>query len=125
LTGLGLDTRDILQINATIIAGSLIFLTLIGITPTVKSIVSVPVILTLLTVIFFSFSSLVALQGSKNGALDLMKAGFIIIIMFALIIILLPTTKDIIERLFFSPSNQTITNQNVSNQTIVNQTIIG
>jgi hypothetical protein len=118
-----LQPKDILQINATVIAGGLIFLTLIGINPTIESIRSFPVVLTLLTVIMFSMSSWVALQGNKDGALDIMKVGFLIIVIFALLIMITVLTKDIIQY-FYNPTNQTITNQNVTNQTIVNQTKI-
>jgi hypothetical protein len=88
---------------------------LIGITPTVKIITSFPVVLTLLTVILFSMSSWAALQGSRNAALDIMKVGFLIMVIFAVVIIITIPTRDIIQTFFFPPSNQTITNREKSN----------
>ena len=119
-----LHTRDILQVNATVIAGSLIFLTLIGIKPSYESLATFPVILTLLTVVMFSMSSWVALQGGKDNAVDIMKAGFLIIVIFALLILVTSPTAELIKQLF-TPTNDTITNQNITNQTVVNQTKIG
>ena len=129
---LDLHTRDILQINATVIAGGLIFLTLIGSALQIKS--STPAsteiigtIILLITLLLFSMSSWIALRGQKNEAVDLMKWGFVFIFIFMLVILLIMAINDLrdsIQRLFTN-TNQTITNQNVTNQTIFNQTKIG
>ena len=65
-----LEQKDILQINATIIAGALIFLTVITITgSTTTQIISQihAMIIALGVIIFFSLSSIFALRGISTG----------------------------------------------------------
>ena len=87
-----LEQKDILQINATIIAGALIFLTVITITgSTTTEIISQihAMIIALGVIIFFSLSSTFALRGNINWSVELMQIGLIILLVSAVILFII------------------------------------
>ena len=93
-----LEQKDILQINATIIAGALIFLTVITITgSTTTEIISQihAMIIALGVIIFFSLSSIFALRGNINWSVELMQIGLIILLVSAVILFIINIGKTI------------------------------
>ena len=93
-----LEQKDILQINATIITGALIFLTVITITgSTTTEIISQihAMIIALGVIIFFSLSSIFALRGNINWSVELMQIGLIILLVSAVILFIINTGKTI------------------------------
>ena len=93
-----LEQKDILQINATIIAGALIFLTVIIITgSTTTEIISQihAMIIALGVIIFFSFSSIFALRGNINWSVELMQIGLIVLLVSAVILFIINIGKTI------------------------------
>ena len=95
---MALEQKDILQINATIIAGALIFLTVITITgSTTTEIISQihAMIIALGVIIFFSLSSIFALRGNINWSVELMQIGLIILLVSAVILFIINIGKTI------------------------------
>ena len=93
-----LEQKDILQINATIIAGALIFLTVITITgSTTTEIINQihAMIIALEVIIFFSFSSIFALRGNINWSVELMQIGLIVLLVSAVILFIMNIGKTI------------------------------
>ena len=93
-----LEQKDILQINATVIAGALIFLTVITITgSTTTEIISQihAMIIALGVIIFFSLSSIFALRGNINWSVELMQIGLIILLVSAVILFIINIGKTI------------------------------
>ena len=93
-----LEQKDILQINATVIAGALIFLTVITITgSTTTAIISQihAMIIALEVIIFFSFSSIFALRGNINWSVELMQIGLIVLLVSAVILFIMNIGKTI------------------------------
>ncbi len=93
-----LDQKDILQINATVIAGALIFLTVITITgSTTTEIISQihAMIIALGVIIFYSFSSIFALRGNINWSIELMQIGLIVLLVSAVILFIINIGKTI------------------------------
>jgi len=93
-----LEQKDILQINATIIAGALIFLTVITITgSTTTEIINQihAMIFALEVIIFFSFSSIFALRGNINWSVELMQIGLIVLLVSAVILFIMNIGKTI------------------------------
>ena len=93
-----LEQKDILQINATIIAGALIFLTVLTITgSTTTEIISQihAMIIALGVIIFFSLSSIFALRGNINWSVELMQIGLIILLVSAVILFIINIGKTI------------------------------
>ena len=93
-----LEQKDILQINATIIAGALIFLTVITITgSTTTEIISQihAMIIALGVIIFFSLSSIFALRGNINWSVELMQIGLIVLLVSAVILFIINIGKTI------------------------------
>ena len=93
-----LEQKDILQINATIIAGALIFLTVITITgATTTEIISQihAMIIALGVIIFYSFSSMFALRGNINWSVELMQIGLIVLLVSAVILFVINIGKTI------------------------------
>lgn len=124
-----LTNRDILQINATIIAGGLIFLTLIGNVMDIRNFtpLSFAIIFLLITIMIFSMSSWVSLKGRNDDAVDLMKLGFILLIIFILtnlIGMVIKGGRDIVQKVFLYFTNETGTDQNLTNQSSANQSIL-
>jgi hypothetical protein len=83
-----LQSRDILKINATIIAGAFIFLTFIGfsfetIDKTEIFKIFPQVLFSLLAIIMFSISSLQCIAGKKSQAMNWMYYGYAFIIILA------------------------------------------
>ena len=93
-----LEQKDILQINATVIAGALIFLTVITITgSTTTEIISQihAMIIALGVIIFFSLSSIFALRGNINWSVELMQIGLIVLLVSAVILFIINIGKTI------------------------------
>ena len=93
-----LEQKDILQINATIISGALIFLTVITITgSTTTEIISQihAMIIALGVIIFFSLSSIFALRGNINWSIELMQIGLIILLVSAVTLFIINIGKTI------------------------------
>jgi hypothetical protein len=93
-----LEQKDILQINATVIAGALIFLTVITIAgSTTTEIINQihAMIIALGVIIFFSFSSIFALRGNINWSVELMQIGLIILLVSAMILFIMNIGKTI------------------------------
>ena len=93
-----LEQKDILQINATIIAGALIFLTVITITGSTKTEIISQIhamIIALGVIIFFSLSSIFALRGNINWSVELMQIGLIILLVSAVILFITNIGKAI------------------------------
>ena len=93
-----LEQKDILQINATVIAGALIFLTVITITgSTTTEIINQihAMIIALEVIIFFSFSSIFALRGNINWSVELMQIGLIVLLVSAVILFIMNIGKTI------------------------------
>ena len=93
-----LEQKDILQINATVIAGALIFLTVITITgSTTTEIISHihAMIIALGVIIFYSFSSIFALRGNINWSVELMQIGLIVLLVSAVILFIINIGKTI------------------------------
>jgi hypothetical protein len=112
---LNLDDKDILQINATIIAGDFIFLTLIaGVFPKGNVATALPITISIIIIMIFSLSSYFLLRGQRDPSIDLMKVGFGMIFLFAITVLLVLTInglRDSISSLFYEITNQTISNQ--------------
>jgi hypothetical protein len=70
--------KEILQINSAFIAGALVFLTLSSIasTPEERWYRVISIVFGIGIIIFFSVSSLMAIKGNRNRALDIMTFGF-------------------------------------------------
>ena len=93
-----LEEKDILQINAIILAGALIFLTVVTITgSTTTEIISQihAMIIALGVIIFFSLSSSFALRGNINWSVELMQIGLIILLVSAVILFIINIGKTI------------------------------
>ena len=93
-----LEQKDILQINATVIAGALIFLTVITITgSTTTEIISQihAMIIALGVIIFYSFSSIFALRGNINWSVELMQIGLIVLLVSPVILFIIIIGKTI------------------------------
>jgi hypothetical protein len=93
-----LEQKDVLQINATVIAGALIFLTVITITgSTTTEIINQihAMIIALGVIIFFSFSSIFALRGNINWSVELMQIGLIVLLVSAVILFIINIGKTI------------------------------
>jgi len=67
-----LEHKDILQINATIIAGALVFLTVISFSSTI-AIKSGGIVLALGIIVLFAQSSVFVLSGDRKGGLIAMR----------------------------------------------------
>ena len=114
-----LEQKDILQINATVIAGALIFLTVITITgSTANEIISQihAMIIALEVIIFFSFSSIFALRGNINWSVELMQIGLIVLLVSAVIlfIINIGKTMEQAQQIILKWFNGTSTSKNQS-----------
>ena len=91
-----LEQKDILQINATVIAGALIFLTVITITgsTTTEILNQIHVMMVALgVIIFFSFSSIFVLRGNINWSVELMSLGFVVLLVSAVILFIINIGK--------------------------------
>jgi hypothetical protein len=87
-----LDQKEILQINATILAGALIFLTLVAtVGSTLLEVLykNTALVFAAVIIITFSTSSLFSFRKDTSYSLTSMKAGFILFIIFALILIVM------------------------------------
>jgi hypothetical protein len=91
-----LEQKDILQINATVIVGALIFLTVITITGSTRTEILNQIhamMVALGVIIFFSFSSIFALRGNINWSVELMSIGFIVLLVSAVILFIINIGK--------------------------------
>ena len=127
-----LDPKDILQINATIIAGGLIFLTLIvGVLDIENSDPNYLVTgIMMLTMLIFLLSCFSAIRGHKTDAIRLMLFGFIVFIVFIIgifatkAVIGLVKVTQVLQNYISNQSNsqQHFLNQNSTNNTKTNLT---
>jgi len=116
---MALEQKDVLQINAIIIAGALIFLTVITITgSTTAEIISQihAMIIALGVIIFFSFSSIFVLRGNINWSVELMSLGFVVLLVSAVIlfIINIGKTMEQAQQIILKWFNGTSTSKNQS-----------
>ena len=91
-----LEQKDVLQINATVIAGALIFLTVITITGSTRTEILNQIhamMVALGVIIFFSFSSIFALRGNINWSVELMSLGFVVLLVSAVILFIIKIAK--------------------------------
>jgi len=114
-----LEQKDILQINATVIAGALIFLTVITITgsTTTEILNQIHVMMVALgVIIFFSFSSIFVLRGNINWSVELMSLGFVVLLVSAVIlfIINIGKTMEQAQQIILKWFNGTSTSKNQS-----------
>jgi uncharacterized membrane protein YbhN (UPF0104 family) len=93
-----LEQKDVLQINATVIVGALIFLTVITITGSTSTEIVNQIhamIIALGVIIFFSFSSIFALRGKVLNAEEIMQIGLIVLLVSAVILFIMNIGKTI------------------------------
>jgi hypothetical protein len=89
MTIAGLENKDILQINATIIAGALIFLTFLSVSTASEAENRVAgIIVGSGTVLIFSTSSIQVISGKKDSAITIMRADFILLIAVDIIFVI-------------------------------------
>jgi hypothetical protein len=119
-----LDNRDILQINATIIAGALIFLTIysfpLNVTAVSNRIIGIG--LGIGVIAFFSESSYFVLSGKRPDGVSTMKLGFTYLLfgsIFFLITVLWSSVQQIdqtlsnVSRSLTNPSAPTFSHKSV------------
>ena len=114
-----LEQKDILQINAIVIAGALIFLTVITITgsTTTEILNQIHAMMVALgVIIFFSFSSIFVLRGNINWSVELMSLGFVVLLVSAVIlfIINIGKTMEQAQQIILKWFNGTSTSKNQS-----------
>ena len=114
-----LEQKDILQINATVIVGALIFLTVITITGSTRTEILNQIhamMVALGVIIFFSFSSIFALRGNINWSVELMSLGFVVLLVSAVIlfIINIGKTMEQAQQILSQWFNGTSTSKNQS-----------
>ncbi len=83
---MNLDARDLIIVNSTIISGILILLTISSFSPGEFPNRSIFVTLAVLSVIFFSISSLYVLSEDFDKAIKYIQIGFISVICFMIFI---------------------------------------
>jgi hypothetical protein len=88
MTIAGLENKDILQINATIIAGALIFLTFLSVSTASEAERVAGIIVGSGTVLIFSTSSIQVISGKKDSAITIMRADFILLIAVDIIFVI-------------------------------------
>jgi hypothetical protein len=82
-----LQPRDILQVNATVIAGGLIFLSLLGAEGQSRAGNSAAIGFALIIMITFSTSSILCLLRRVTNAITCMMGGFGLLVIFSFIIL--------------------------------------
>lgn len=82
-----LESKDILQINATIIAGALIFLTFLSFTTSVEAENKLlGIIVGSGTILIFSVCSLEVISGKKDHAIRILRAGFVFLMAITIVL---------------------------------------
>ena len=84
-----LENRDILQINASIIAGALIFLTLSSIVSVEQEKITrlASIVYGLIILVIFSISSRYIIVGKKDNGIYWMERGFVGIVFASIVLI--------------------------------------
>jgi hypothetical protein len=121
---LTLEQKDILQINATIIAGTLIFLTIFSVTSSKATEIlnqNYGISLALVIIFTFGLSSAAALKEMNKKAIDIMVIGFYILIASSLILFVNNIVRHLVEPVgniptWFNTTNQEARSENVSNR---------
>jgi hypothetical protein len=121
---LTLEQKDILQINATIIAGALIFLTVFSITSSkATEILNQNYAISLGLVIIFTFgiSSAAALKEKNKKAIDIMVIGFYILIASSVILFVNNIVRHLVVSVghiptWFNTTNHESQSENLSNR---------
>ena len=121
---LTLEQKDILQVNAIIIAGALIFLTLFSITSSKATEIlnqNYAISLGLIIIFTFGISSAAALKEKNKKAIDIMIIGFYILIASSLILFVNNIVRHVIESVeniptWFDSTKQEPQNENLSNR---------
>jgi hypothetical protein len=121
---LTLEQKDILQINATIIAGALIFLTVFSITSSKATEIlnqNFAVSLALVIIFTFGLSSAAALKEKNKKAIDIMIIGFYILIASSIILFVNNIVRHLIESgvdlpTWFNTTTQKSQSENLSNR---------
>ncbi|HEY7108989.1 MAG TPA: hypothetical protein VH415_06160 [Nitrososphaeraceae archaeon] len=119
-----LEQKDILQINATIIAGALIFLTVFSITSSKATEIlnqNFAVSLALVIIFTFGLSSAAALKEKNKKAIDIMIIGFYILIASSIILFVNNIVRHLIESgvdlpTWFNTTTQKSQSENLSNR---------
>ena len=119
-----LEQKDILQINATIIAGTLIFLTIFSITSSKATEIlnqNYGISLALVIIFTFGLSSAAALKEMNKKAIDIIVIGFYILIASSLILFVNNIVRHLVESVgnmptWFNTTNQGTRSENVSNR---------
>jgi hypothetical protein len=89
MTIIDLENKDILQINATIIAGALIFLTFLSFSTSAEAENRVlGIIVGSGTILIFSISSLQVISGKKPSAISAMRAAYVLLIAVAIVFVI-------------------------------------
>jgi hypothetical protein len=121
---LTLEQKDVLQINATIIAGALIFLTIFSITSSKGTEVlnqNYAISLALVIIFTFSISSAAALKEKDKQAMDIMIIGFYILIASSVILFVNNIVRHLVESgvdlpTWFNTTTQKSQSENLSNR---------
>jgi hypothetical protein len=121
---LTLDQKDILQINTTIIAGALIFLTIFSIASSKATEIlnqNYAISLGLVIIYTFGISSAAALKEKNKKAIDIMVIGFYILIASSVILFVNNIVRHFVESLgniptLFNTTNQESQLENLSNR---------
>jgi hypothetical protein len=121
---LTLEQKDILQINAIIIAGALVFLTIFSITSSKATEIlnqNYAVSLALVIIFTFGISSAAALKEKNKKAIDIMVIGFYILIASSVILFVNNIVRHLVESVgdlptWFNTTNQESQLENLSNR---------